>query len=705
MINVFHGIRFSKIMSIQEKFKTILANNSFEQLASYKEPTVWNSMSQDERELLGILFVKQGEHQLNQGDSGVLESFELASQVAPHSPAVFFRQALVYAAQGQNIRCLLAAAAALEKANELDPHLISAWHSWGNVLVRTGVFYDNASYFIQADEKFAEAERLTKNEGTPHTESFYWHWGVCWYHLGKHSGEAVDFFRSLEKFRLAEGEGCDIGEFHNDYGNVLVDLACLVGREELFLEAAEHYEKATQLGPDNYEGWLNLACTYQRLYDFTGTREYFHKADECFERAADLNGDDATVWLRWAEIYAHAGKASHDIERIQASFEKFKRAESLEEHSPYVLLRWGEAETLAASYTENLELLRQAESKIRFALAALPQQPEAWYVYGMCLSEFGRYFADEDYYLQAIEKFKHGLEINKDHPLLLHGMALAHFAIGELKADAQNIELAVNYCNQVADLGARIYPQFLSDWGVALMKLGEMTNDRTHIEEAAEKFEQAISGRLDSLESDDIELEWLYNYGCALDFLGDFHDEPLYYEKSIQVLAHVLKLDPDYHHARYNLALALAHLGELNSDVDCFLHAIEQFHHVVQHDHEDELAWNDYGLALLNVAALTHDSTTQSEMSRNYYEQAESKLQQSIALGSQQAFYNLACLHALTNNPQTSIHYLEKAEQCDALPPIDDVIHDEWLDALRDQPAYRLFIGRLLNKKQPDCQD
>lgn len=677
-------------MSI-EKFKIILETNAFEELDPYKKPAAWKSMTHDERELLGILFVKQGELQLQQGDSQVLESFELAKKVAPESPMIYYRQALAFAAQGQNIRCLRAANEALEKATMLDPTLTNAWHSWGNILVRIGIFYNDAVYFHQADEKFAEAELLSKS-----TDSFYWHWGICWYHIGKHSGEAVDYFHSMAKFRLAEERGFGCGEFHNDYGNILVDLGSLVGREELFIEAVDHYEKAISLAPSNYEGWLNLASTYQRLYNFSGSRDYFHKADECFDRAVDAAHDNPMIWHCWAELYVSAGKASRDIERFQDSFERFKKADALDPGNPYIMLHWCEAQMLAASYTENLPLLREAESKLGAILKAIPQQPEAWHIYGLCLSEFGRYFASEDYYLQAIEQYKRGLEIKDSHPLLVHGIATAYFSIGEMKGDVEALEKSIAYFNQAADLGGRFFPQFLSDWGVALMKIGEMTNERSHIEEAASKFEEAINGRLDGLENEEIELEWLYNYGCAMDFLGDFHEEPVYYEKAVQVLSHVLKMDPDYVHARYNLALALSHLGELNFDVECFHKSIEYFHDVLMLDPEDEIAWNDCGLALLNLAVIMKDPM-HPEKTQELYDQAEVKFQHSIALGSLHAYYNLACLYALTHNPSPAMHYLEKAELSNALPSPEDVIHDEWLDNLRGQPAYRQFISRLLN--------
>jgi tetratricopeptide (TPR) repeat protein len=309
----------------------------------------------------------------------------------------------------------------------------------------------------------------------------------------------------------------------------------------------------------------------------------------------------------------------------------------------------------------------------------------------------GRYFATEDYYAQAIEKFNQGLLLKSSQPLLLHGVALAYFAIGELKDDLEALEKSTEYFAKLAEFGGRLFPQFLSDWGVALMKLGEITNDRSYVEAAAAKFEQVINGRLDAIDGEEVETEWLYNYGCAMDFLGDFHDDPVYYEKAVQVLSHVIKIDPDYIHARYNLALALSHLGELSSDVNCFHNAIEQFHEVVMHDPEDEITWNDYGLALLNLAVLTTDPMD-AHRAKGLFEQAEIRLQHAALLGSLHAYYNLACLYALTDNPAAAIHYLEKAEHSQALPLPDDVIHDEWLDGLRDQPAYRLFISRLLNQ-------
>lgn len=702
MLNRLISLGTIDIMSIHKKLKSILDNNAFEELSAYVEPKTWDHMSEKERELLGILFVKQGEHQLTNGDARVTQSFDLASKISPHNPAISFAQAMVYASYGQSVRCLVEACKGFEKTTEIDPHHLGSWHSWGNVLVSLGIINDNISSFYQADEKFAQVEKhAAPSLSDAYLADLNWHWGVCWLHIGKHSGEAVDFAKALEKFRIAKAKGCDEGEFHNDFGNVLVDLGCLLSRKDFFDEATLHFRKYTKLVPKRFEGWLNLATCNHKLYDYSNETKYFHEADECYEKAIALSPNEANIWFGWAELYINSGKNTRDLERISASFEKLERAYTLEPHSPHVLLSWGEAQLFLSINTENLDLLREAERKIQMATEANRDNPEAWYIYGACLSEYGRYFSEEKYYYQAIEKFQIGLGLDPTNPLLLHGLGLAHFSIGEMNEDILMIEKSLEFCSSIAETQIEQIPHFLCDWGIALMKLGQLSNDKTHIEAAAEKFEKAINQHFESSNGEPIELEWLYNYGCAMDYLGDFHEESIYYDKAIQVFSHILSVDQQNQQARYHLALAHFHLGELNGDVFSFNNAIDLFHEVVQNDSEDEVAWNDYGMALLNLAVLTKDPGLEDE-SHRFFEQAEVKFQQAAALGNLSAFYNLACLYALTNNVKAAVHFLDKAESCNVLPAIAEVLHDEWLESLQDEPAFKELISRLINKRMKE---
>lgn len=685
-------------MSVQKRLRTVLATNDFLLLSPYHDPVSWTTMTPDERELLGLLLVKQGEQQLKNSDDKALKSFELASQAAPFSAIVFFQQALAFASQNQNIRCLMAANNALEKAIQLEPAFIAAWFGWGCTLSNLGAINHDTAFFYQAHSKFIEADRLTQQNKTLHPEEFFWHWGICWHRLAKLSGEAVDFFKALEKFQMAASKGSNQnGLFCNDYGNVLVEIAFLLGRNELLHEAAEQYKIAVTQCPDNSAGWLNLACTYQSLYEIYDSEEYFFEANEYFERATSMNAQDCLSWLKWGDLHAANGKKFGDMDRFELSFNKFEKAYSCDPDNALVLARWGETQMLKASCTDNFELLREAELKISKAIELEPETPVFWHISGMCLNELGRYFNDVRYFEQAIAKFQQSLSLSDINSPVYHGLAHAYYTIGEITENANTIEKALPHFNRAIELAPLPSPQCWNDWGVALMKLGELTNEKKHIEAAIDKFEKAIGYKFNETSEKDIELDWLYNYGCAMDFLGDFHEDAIYYEKAVQVLTHVLQIDPEYSHARYNLALSLSHLGELNADIDCFQKAVDHFQILLEHDDEDEFAWNDWGLTLTHLGVLTFDEI-HPEFSRAYYEQAERKFLHAIALGNTHAFYNVACLYALTKNISAAMHYLERADFCNSLPPTEDVMHDEWLDNMRHHAPFRAFISHLLNK-------
>ena len=347
-----------------------------------------------------------------------------------------------------------------------------------------------------------------------------------------------------------------------------MDIFVLIGRKELLNEAIEHYRKAVKSLPDEYEVWLSLACAYKQLYEIDQLKENFNQADECFVGATKLNSDQAMGWFHWGALYLHAGKFLRDPERLKISLEKFEWANFCEQGIPQVLLLWGEAELLIGSHAEQLENLKQAESKILAALSLLSDLPDAWFIYGLCLEAYGRYFVDESYYLDAIEKYKHALSLTGTHAgsirfLILHGLSLIHFERGVLKSNLALIDESLDYFKKAAAHSVWVTPQFMNDWGIVLLKKGELTSEKVHIEEALQKFEDTISKGFELTQGDIIELEWLYNYGCALDFLGDYHEDASYYERAIQVLSHILKVDADYSDAKYNLALAYSHVAEL----------------------------------------------------------------------------------------------------------------------------------------------
>jgi tetratricopeptide (TPR) repeat protein len=687
-----------KDFTLEKEFHEILNGGNYDRLDSFKEKKRWASMTPKERKLLGILFAAQGEHQLKKGDSKALESLDLALKVAPNDPMVLYRQAAAFSTQAHNVRCLTAACRALQAAVSIDPKFSEAWYGWGCALVRMGMFHGEASYFNEAHQKFIAAQECAQGLDQAKMTDLHWHWGLCWYYLGTLSGEAFDFRSALGQFRQAVEQGGDLNAvFWNDYGKSLIELALLIGRQELFLEAIDIFRNAIKLAPDYFDGWFHLACSCQRIFEYTKTDVYFNCANDCFSKAAELNSEQMGLWLNWGLLYLDSGKYKGEVEHLHLACDKFMRADACEHNHPLIIKRWSEAQMLFGAYSERLDLLKEAEEKITCSLEICSDDAEAWGIYGSCLNELGRYFEDESFYEQAAEKFRYGISLSPNNALLWYGLSLAHFALGEYRQDVQLIEQSVAFCAKVIECGGQGFPQFWNDWGVALMQLAEMTNEQTYVEQAIEKFELVLGRLTEGAEKPTYNLEWLYNYGCALDFLGGFTEDSQDHEQAIQILTQVIEQDPTYIHARYNLAMSWAHLGTLTDEIDCFHKALDHFQMLVGQDSEDEMIWNDWGVALINLAQLLHDPM-HSEENQKLYEQAEEKLIHAVALGSTQAFYNLACLYALMNNYGTSMHYLERAEIAGSLPSLEDLLHDEWLEGLRQTAEFRNFIS-LLSKK------
>lgn len=687
-----------KDIPISKKLQKILENESFEALGNFSNSQEWKDLQDDERILLGKLFIKKGELELKNGDPAFQNSFALAETAAPSNVTILYLKGKVFAAQTQNARCLASAIEAFELAISLQPHFFEAYLLWGETLIQCGMFHQNPQYFQKAQHKFQEAFAFLEHQPAEIESRFFWKWGLSWHLMGMTSEEPFDFHQAIQKYRQAQQLGQCNADFWQDFAEALVELSELVKQFDLCKEAVDYYHLAVSEDHENYDRWFRLASCHEKLYDINGHLQHFELALAAFDVAVRSEEPNFYLWVRWGKLYLNASKLQKNNEYAVASIEKFEKACELDPDHPVLLGLWGEAEMIYGMYVENLELLRSAEQKIMRSINQIPENPHIWALYGTCLTEIGRYFADESYYVKAVEKFQHGLSLDGQDPLLWYGLALAYLSLGEYWGDSQQVENAICCYQKVYDFGGQHFSQFWNDWGLSLMKLAELTNNKTYLEAAIQKFEHVVNVQNGGLLHNNYEAEWLYNYGCALDFLGDFTENATYYEKAATLLTKALQIDPNYTHARYNLAATLSHLGEATSDLEILQNAVEHFNVILSLDPEDEMAWNDCGLALLNIAELVHEST-RPDRSKVYYDETEQKFMHALALGCTHAFYNLACLHSLLQNYSMAMHYLERAEMAGTLPALDDMLHDEWLENLVETPSFRQFISQISSKQ------
>lgn len=686
---------------MRKSIEEIYNEKSFDYLEDYHCEGSWPSFGDENRQLLAQLFVMRGEALIEAEQPQYLNYFETAEKLAPNDSLLLLRIAVALTTQRGNVKNLLEASRYTEKSVQIDPDSIDGWHAWGNILVGIGSLTQDIDCLYLADKKY---EKAVSFGPTSENISIYWQWGVCWHLIGKQSGEATDYHTAISKYRMAADAEFSLYLFLNDYASALVDLGSLISREEFLFEAVELYRAAVEDVPNFFEGWFNLASAYQIIYEITEATDYFTLSRACFENASQINHSSSMLWMKWGVLLGTAGKMQRNVELLEESMLKLEKADCLQSHEPETLSKWAEVIISLGVYKERLDYFKLAEQKIIRALQIHPENSHYWYIYGQCLNELGRYFNDEKYYLLAIEKLQHGLSLNSSDPLIWYALGLSHFALGELKQDIEHLYKTVKYCSKVMQLGGELFPQFWNDWGVAFMKIGELTSDKKYIQEAIEKFEEAIRTSAREGDATSIDPDWLYNCGCAYDFMGDFEDDERYYEKAIQLLSQALVIKPDFIFARYNLAIALTHLGEVTSEVDFFYQALHLFEEVVTEDCEDEMSWNDWGLALMQLSQLLQDPAKPGVVDK-LQQEAEHKFIQAISFGSEYAYYNLACLYSLNGNYSDAVYYLERAELVGSLPPIEDIMHDEWLEGLRSTHQFRSFVKQLSNRPNDFLSD
>lgn len=669
----------------------ILKSQDFNRLNEFEDSTRWEKLNFDERELLGLLFVMQGEKYLLNKDKRVFESFKKANQAAPDCIDIMFRQAQAFSKQTNNIFCLKAADKIFEKIVKLKPNMCKVWHSWANIGALIAIHFHSEESFQLTINRFRKALELSENEPTTSSKVIYHDWGKLWFHYGMMTGEACEFFQSIQCFKKAGSLGVNSFDLWNDYGNSLIELAKLNNNPQFIYEAIKMFWKSVKLKKDFFGGWLNLSTALKELYQLFPQEAYFSIADKGFEKAAKLDPNHVALWAKWGQLLAFKGKRFKEIDVLEESCKKFQAADLYESEHPVILSSWAESLLFLGELKEDLNLLRQAESKILQSLQKQRDNPRIWCLYGNCLSEIGRYFDDELYFISALEKYEYALKLTPNDPVVWHRQGLAYLNIGLLRQDIKLLDKAARCCAAAIENNAFSQADIWNDWGFALLKIGIITDQCEVVEKAMLNFEQAL--KIFSQKGGDqaIESQCWYNYGCALDFLGDYHNDEAILEKAICVFKQVVEIDPFFHHAYFNLALTISHFAELTSNPEGFIQSFRYLEIYIGCEPEDEDAWNEWGLSMIDYAQLINEPLRKTEFEQ-LLKDAEEKFFYARNLGSSFANYHLASLYSLMGKQECALECLYRAKENRALPSQDELLSNPWLESVRNTHEFRKLI-------------
>lgn len=650
-----------------------------------EEASITELEKEEKRHLIDSI-LSRGEMCLIHGDLSGLDLFETCAKLDPLNPSLFYRQGLALYELGceEDYEEFLSQASKKFKiASRLNESDGNIWHAWGNALVTLGTTHGDITYFEQAKEKYIAA---IKCSASPSSE-LYWDFAASLMSIGNLSGEAHDLCLALDAFQKCCEQTKPLpADFWVDFGWTNLLLAQRINDIRLYVKAITALRRALTESPSHFEAWSTLAEALSKLYLTTHEEDHFSQANECFAAAYALEPQEGSLLYDWAQFLLDGGKKNNDLKRLHAAIEKCRLALACDFEAPLVMAIWNETLARIGLLSDRVDLIFEAENKIASIVDQYPSMSCLWYSHGICLGALGTYFKDEDYYFQAIEKFQEGLSIDRSLDHLWHAMAMSYSAIAHLSDDSDSFEKAQRFFNKALHLKNSTY--YLSDFAFCLSRWGELNHNQSYLAQAVSLYEQALHIQKNSTY---LHADWLFHYAVTLDVLGDFFDDDTYYLRAIEILSHVLMIDPDFPHIHYRLAIAFTHLADLAGSCDHFYKAGHHFRLAASREEENDQILLDWALSLINLA----DHSPDRDAADDYFREAEHKLIKAAKLGNVQAYYHLGGLAAILRQCDAAIGFLKKADYFDALPPLEEILEDEWLDNIKHLPEFRTFISQI----------
>ena len=658
------------------------------------DPKRWEHLPIEQKALLADQYLARGEIALLNEDLSALGHFEAAATLTPENFEIWYREGRAFFDYGMwedKEKALLIASRYFKLAVQLAPDRFEIWSCWGSVLLQLGIAYNEHHFYLEAKEKLQRAIDYSKEVPRPVLAQLYWDYGLVWTELAQHSGEAVDVRLSIQAFQTSMNSQ-DIlpPKFLNDCGNAYLQMGLLINDSRLYLQAVEHLKNAVTANQHYTEGWISLANAYSQLYINTMDERYVSLANDCYTHLCQESAEDAENWLGWAQLLGESGRQNRDQKKLSLSIEKCVRCYSIDPNNPLLLCQWVESLSELGKQTNRLDLLIEAENKILRSTDQYPDDPDLWHAYGICMIAFGQYYGDPDYLESAIEKLQYGLSLDRTHAEIWHALATAHAEVANLTDDLDLIERSIRFFTRAMDLKPAC-PSLVFDAANAYLQSFELRDNFKDLDQAIIHYESLLQNQKEALLNHP---EWLFKYATALEWLGNYTDEDNHYIRALDLYFHVLLLDPETLKIHFHIALCLRHLGESSGEAEYFRRALHHFRFALRQDEEDEEVWLEWGLASILLAHYSLDQETMHQC----YTDAEQKITRAGQLGNLNAYYNLAGLYSIMSRFDEAIELLRKAQKADALPSIEEMAEDEWLDNLRQTELFTQFLSSLETK-------
>ncbi|GAB5412326.1 MAG: hypothetical protein ChlgKO_14400 [Chlamydiales bacterium] len=634
-----------------------------------------------------VLF-RKGETRLLEADASGLQFFELAAANDPENCELFFSMGLSafhFGSRPGNEKYLLPAIRFLNRVKRSD-----SLHPLGCAYFLLGQKRNEGHYIQKAKEIFEEAVKVEDELSLEVRADLHWDNALVWVELAQHSGEALDNHIALKSFeKAAEIDEKLPAEFWQAFGNATLRLAEQVNDFSLFQKGIEHLKHAVSCELSSFSSWFDLGKAFAKIFYLTLDEEHFVQASESFTTAAELKSSDLNVWIATCHLLLTAGKHLQNRKMLTSGLDKCKRAARF--HNRNITLNIIKARLLIAIGTarEEIKWIYDGQNILNSIEKTCENEPDFYLASGEAFEALGLYYDDLDYHFQGIEKFQKGLAFQSTHFHLWYAMGRCYLHCFDYAGEREDLQLALRFIKRALNLKASSLHHY--SLAIALVKSAELEEKKEPLELALTHFEKTFALHQNTLYSLP---EWHFSYAKALDMLGDYEDNEEHYAEAIDILSQILLADPTFPHIHYRLAIVYSHLGELLEDPGIFTRALHHYRlEQRRSDEDEEQLLLDWGVTLISLGACLEDP----QEANKTFQMARQKLHEAARHGLASAFYQLACLEVQEENFANALHYLNEAEKQDALPSYQEIMHDEWLEPIRDDLSFKEFMEKIGN--------
>lgn len=465
--------------------------------------------------------------------------------------------------------------------------------------------------------------------------------------------------------------------------------------------------------PLKKEDWLKLTGVYQLIYDKTRSidslekavfsakssedpyvisetllelyrrvrdEETFHLCLEKTSRFLQQNPQDTDLLFVRADLYQEYGRRNKEPKFLQLAQEQYEKIVLIDSKNQKAKAQSIVSSAFFALFHEDADKISESIYKSQLLSEHLPIE---LYAKGVALLCYAIYSSDLEEIQNAIYYFQRSTSIDRSFSLGWHYLGISFFLLFEAIEDERFLRLSIKFFQKSIQHNpdAETFIQL----AIANARLFELDHAIEHLEQSKVWFETAFSIEKSSPFPP---AEWIFEYGLLLDALGEAKDDESLLVHAVEQFNRVLILDPSIPDVHHRIGLTISHLACITSDVNHFMRAFCHFRLAHRNNPDHEFVLLDWALTLIHY----NDCIQETERSDAIMREAEEKLLGSAKQGNNQAYYQIACFYSLRNQKNLALEWMKKARAIGALPPVQELLEDTWLENLRKTDEFHHLL-------------